>query len=339
MTIPNTTYRILVEKLGDSNSSSFVGNAGEIFYDPNTPTLKLSDGSTAGGISIGGTGGGVGGNSYWVETAVGIHTLSSVGIGTTNPQTALEINGVLGFTGFSNVKIGNTNTGESLTTGDQNNFIGPAAGQYTTGGSNNNFFGPSAGWNNTTGAGNNFIGVGAGLNNTYGNQNNFFGYYAAYGNTSGSNNVFIGNGSGWNSNTDHNLALGDYSGYSNAIGNENIFIGHHSGISTSASKKVIIGSGDALSNSYFDSPNTDKDYQFAVGVRTDSNDSKYWLVGDENFNVGIGTTNPTSKLTVRNGDIRVGVNTSQGIILTDANGVAWRLFVNTNGTLGTSLVT
>jgi hypothetical protein len=55
-------------------------------------------------------------------------------------------------------------------------------------------------------------------------------------------------------------------------------------------------------------------------------------------NLGIGTANPTSKLTVRNGDIRVGVNTSQGIILTDANGVAWRLFVNTNGTLGTVLV-
>ena len=37
-------------------------------------------------------------------------------------------------------------------------------------------------------------------------------------------------------------------------------------------------------------------------IRTDANPSKYWLVGDENFNVGIGTTNPTSKLTV-GGDI------------------------------------
>jgi len=33
-----------------------------------------------------------GGSSYWVQTDVGIHTLSSVGIGTTNPQSKLEIN-------------------------------------------------------------------------------------------------------------------------------------------------------------------------------------------------------------------------------------------------------
>ena len=55
-------------------------------------------------------------------------------------------------------------------------------------------------------------------------------------------------------------------------------------------------------------------------------------------NVGIGTTNPTSKLTVQSGDVKVGIDTSQGIILTDANGVAWRLFVNTNGNLGTIAV-
>lgn len=59
MTIPNTTYRVLVEKLGDSNPSTFVGNEGEVFYDPDaiSPVLKLSDGSTPGGVSIGGTGG------------------------------------------------------------------------------------------------------------------------------------------------------------------------------------------------------------------------------------------------------------------------------------------
>jgi hypothetical protein len=52
-------------------------------------------------------------------------------------------------------------------------------------------------------------------------------------------------------------------------------------------------------------------------------------------NLGIGTANPTSKLTVQNGDIKVGVNTSNGVILTDANGVEWRLIVNIDGTLGT----
>ena len=57
MSVPNTTYRVLVEKLGDSNPSTFVGNDGEVFYDPNNPELKLSDGTTPGGVSIGGGGG------------------------------------------------------------------------------------------------------------------------------------------------------------------------------------------------------------------------------------------------------------------------------------------
>ncbi len=59
MSIPNTTYRLLVEKLGNSDPSQFIGNEGEVFYDPNNPILRLSNGATAGGVLIGGTGGGV----------------------------------------------------------------------------------------------------------------------------------------------------------------------------------------------------------------------------------------------------------------------------------------
>jgi len=51
-------------------------------------------------------------------------------------------------------------------------------------------------------------------------------------------------------------------------------------------------------------------------------------------NVGIGTTNATSKLTVV-GDVKVGVNTSQGLILTAPNGTAYRLIVDNSGTLST----
>ena len=48
----NTTYRVLVEKLGDSNPEELVGNEGELFYDPEGPSLRLSDGVTPGGIVI-----------------------------------------------------------------------------------------------------------------------------------------------------------------------------------------------------------------------------------------------------------------------------------------------
>jgi len=45
-------------------------------------------------ISISGSGGGGGGGeSYWIQTDVGIHTLGSVGIGTTNPTSKLTVSG------------------------------------------------------------------------------------------------------------------------------------------------------------------------------------------------------------------------------------------------------
>ncbi len=54
-------------------------------------------------------------------------------------------------------------------------------------------------------------------------------------------------------------------------------------------------------------------------------------------NVGIGTTNPTSKLTVF-GDLKVGIDTSRGLILTSSNGTSYRLIVADNGTLTTIVV-
>jgi len=42
-------------------------------------------------ISATGGGGGGGGESYWTSTGIGIHTLSNVGIGTTNPLEKLQI--------------------------------------------------------------------------------------------------------------------------------------------------------------------------------------------------------------------------------------------------------
>jgi|DEB0MinimDraft_6_1074348.scaffolds.fasta_scaffold08604_2 hypothetical protein len=414
----NSTYRFLVEKLGASDPDAFIGNAGEVFYDPSVATLKLSDGSTAGGTTIGGGGG----ESYWESTGAGINTSSNVGVGTTNPQTKLQVGGVIGFND-TNIRIGDNTTGASITsgtsnifmgvgagnstttgscnnflgreageyntTGNNNNFLGYLAGYYNTGGSNNNFFGFKGGYSNTTGKYNNFFGWFGGFSNTTGENNNFFGREAGYYNTEGSYNNFFGFGGGYSNTTgnnnnffgrnagkynttgrydnflgveagkynttgESNAILGNFAGYYNTTGsynsffgdgaghynttgNNNVFLGKYSGISTSASNKIIIGSGETWGVE-FDSPDTTKDTQFAVGVRTDSNPSNYWIVGDENFNVGVGTTNPTSKLTVQNGDIKVGVNTSEGLILTDSNGVAWRLIVNTDGTLTTTAV-
>jgi hypothetical protein len=55
--------------------------------------------------------------------------------------------------------------------------------------------------------------------------------------------------------------------------------------------------------------------------------------------VGIGTTRPTEKVDVFNGNVRIGINTSNGLILTSANGTKYRLSVNNDGSLFTTVVT
>lgn len=52
-----TTWRLFPEKLGGTTTTNFVGDAGEIFYDPATTTLRISDGSTPGGNVLLGAGG------------------------------------------------------------------------------------------------------------------------------------------------------------------------------------------------------------------------------------------------------------------------------------------
>ena len=62
------------------------------------------------------------------------------------------------------------------------------------------------------------------------------------------------------------------------------------------------------------------------------------LLGAYGGNIGIGTINPTKALTVRGGDISVGVSTSHGVILTSPNGTQYRLIVNNDGALSTVAV-
>jgi hypothetical protein len=47
------TARKLTSKAIANSASTYIGKAGEIFYDTATATLKLSDGATAGGVTFG----------------------------------------------------------------------------------------------------------------------------------------------------------------------------------------------------------------------------------------------------------------------------------------------
>lgn len=57
------------------------------------------------------------------------------------------------------------------------------------------------------------------------------------------------------------------------------------------------------------------------------------LVVDTGRNVGVGSTTPAYRVDVINGDVRVGLNTSEGLILTAANGTKYRLSVSNAGAL------
>ena len=52
MAIPNSTFRAFVEMLGDTDPTEFIGNEGDLFYDPNTASLRVSDGVTPGGVPV-----------------------------------------------------------------------------------------------------------------------------------------------------------------------------------------------------------------------------------------------------------------------------------------------
>jgi hypothetical protein len=72
----------------------------------------ISVDQNTGNVTITATGGG-GGESYWVETSAGIHTLSNVGIGTTNPTSKFTVKG---NTSLETLNVSGVSTFAGITT-------------------------------------------------------------------------------------------------------------------------------------------------------------------------------------------------------------------------------
>ena len=54
-----STFKLFADKMGGTAATNYIGNRGEIFYDPTSTTLRISDGVNAGGNEYAmGTGGG-----------------------------------------------------------------------------------------------------------------------------------------------------------------------------------------------------------------------------------------------------------------------------------------
>jgi len=299
---------------------------------------------------------GSGGSSQFVTTAAGIHTLSNVGIGTTNPTRALTVVGsgtstsqlfVTGVSTFvsdivvNDVTVGRgggelTNTGvgyqvlySDISSANYNVAIGYRSLYLSTGVSEaNTAVGYETLYNTNNGTGtsgaqgcnNDAFGYRALKGNTTGNQNTAVGSLALQSNTSGSGNVAIGHGAN-NTNTtaNYNTSIGVGALASNTTGTKNVAIGAMAGQGGPqlGSYNVLIGSAEgSYSSPTYVPPITDGSNQLVIGAGYTA-----WIYGNSSYNVGIGTTNPTSTLTVQ-GDLSVtGVSTFNGRINGSADGI------------------
>ena len=211
----------------------------------------------------------------------------AVGIGTTKPAFALDVNGrVNSSTGFylgaMPFAFGSSATqsaflgfsGNSTTTAAQNTAVGWQALQANTSGVGGTAMGASALAANTTGFGNSALGFGALSNNTTGQGNTAVGFNAADSNLTGSNNTSIGYNSG-------NVIA-------KTVGSGNTFIGALSGPANISNLLNATAIG----------------YNAQVGV------SNALVLGQPGTMVGIGTSMPANPLTIQaddNGQGRGGV--------------------------------
>jgi hypothetical protein len=120
---------------GNITAANYFGNGSNLNGIVNSITAGsgISINQSTGNVTITATGGGGGGGeeSYWSKTSAGIHTLSNVGVGTTNPTSALTIQGnanISGVTTSSGGFVGNL-TG---------NLTGDVTGSATTSTNSNN---------------------------------------------------------------------------------------------------------------------------------------------------------------------------------------------------------
>jgi hypothetical protein len=122
-----TTRKITTKAVGQS-VSTYVGKDGELFYDTVTNSLKISDGSTAGGVSLSTDGGITGVGTVGDVTVVGDY---AVALGSFSAVNAYAVN--LGWS------AGNTAAGYSINIGQEtgrlavdsyNTRIGFQAGMY-----------------------------------------------------------------------------------------------------------------------------------------------------------------------------------------------------------------
>ena len=275
-------------------------------------------------------------------TALGaINTSTQYNIGGSRILTNAGVNNLIAGAGAGAVNAGQANAffgnsaGLANMNGDFNSFFGSGAGRANVGGDNNSFFGSNAGLSNTGGFQNSFFGREAGTNNTGGSFNSFFGRSSGLSNTTGEANSFFGQDAGiLNTTGGYNAFFGNTSGRQNTTGRGNSFFGVFAGdLNTTGNNNTAIGIGANVGANNLT-------FATALGASALVARSNALVLGGiagvngapADTNVGVGTTDPKTKLHIRNGKIYVEAN-GHGMILKSPGGSCFELTVSDAGAL------
>jgi hypothetical protein len=195
----------------------------------------------------------------------------NVGIGVTDPDEKLEVNG--------NIKL--ASTGRIIINSDTPNIIiqGSSGTAANMTGSRNIIMGEETAHDITSGHNNNILGYEAGYNLTTGAHNNIMGYHAAHAGImtgTGYNNIF-GREAGKNITSGaYNNLFGYKAGENIEIKNHNIAIGRESG------------------------PTADYVNTICIGWKSKVTADNMCRIGNDDMKVGIGTSSPKGVLQVKN---------------------------------------
>jgi hypothetical protein len=203
--------------------------------------------------------------------------------------------------GYQNSAVGRQSL-YSNTGGNNNSAMGHQALYSNTTGGSNSAMGRQALYSNTTAVHNSAFGGGALYNNTIGYSNTAVGSLAGHNNTIGSRNVFLGHAAGYNETGSNKLYI------ANSEVNPPLIYGDFStgrvGIgTTSPAAKLEVSSGDIKIGSanngllfYGGGERIIGTSDWGIDFQTQSGTSRMTILN--NGNVGIGTINPQSKLSV-----------------------------------------
>lgn len=203
---------------------------------------------------------------------------------------------VMSNPGVDNIFVG-AETGTGPSGGQRNATVGTKAAILNSG-NDNSFFGYSAGISNS-GNENLIFGSNAGVNNQ-GDRNSFFGFANGLANTTGEKNSFFGAASGLANKTGNNNSFfGSDTGNTNVSGSSLTLLGYKSDVgSAGLTNATAIGA-----NARVDQNNT-----IVLGAISGING------GTSDTRVGIGTTTPSDKLTVRTSTSAYGIVHTDGTI-------------------------